>query len=300
MRRGVVLFITLAIILMLSTVVMLFLREGDEIKRSLRRNIADIQMNLLLNDMSGFLKRENFSQDDIFYGSEIPVSLDLGRVTGTISFTSAQNRININRFIESVLHDQQALMSFLDWLDTLKLKNQPLLISILLDSYDRDRYERMDGSEIVLEKPWFQNGAVANERALTAILHRYRELSGDRNVSLERWLDVFGFDGDTIDLNYADRDQLKLLYPDLPQIAVETLAKHAVRYGSVEEIPIDPASRSKLLQRRFGIQPVLKSDDITVDIEFTTAQECSGRMGFTMGIKKKRISALKLSAIRCP
>ncbi len=300
MRRGVVLFITLAVILMLSTVVMLFLKEGGEIKRSLRRNIADIQMNLLLNDMSGFLKRENFSQDDIFYGSEIPVALDLGKVTGSISFTSAQNRININRFIESVLHDQQALISFLDWLDTLKLKNQPLLISILLDSYDRDRYERMNGSEIVLERPWFQNGTIANERALTEILNRYSELSGDRNVSIERWLDVFGFDGDTIDLNYADRDQLKLLYPDLPQIALQTIAKHAVRYQSVNDIPIDPTSRSKLLQRRFGIQPVLKSSDITVDIAFTTVQECSGRMGFTMGIKKKRITALKLSPVSCP
>ena len=300
MRRGVVLFITLAILLMLSTVVMLFLKEGSQIKKSVRENIAVIQTNLLLNDMSGFLKKQTFSQEDLFYGSEIPVTLDLGQVSGSISLTSAQNRININRFIESVLHDQQALISFLDWLDTLKLKNQPLLISILLDSYDKDRYERMNGSEIVLERPWFQNGTIANERSLTMILRRYSELSGDRNISIERWTRVFGFEGDNIDLNYADKDQIKLLYPDLPQIVVDVLAKHSSLYQSVEDIPIDPESRAKLMQKRFGIMPTLKSSKIAVSIDFTTTQECSGKMGFFMEITKKKISDLTLSPIRCP
>lgn len=300
MRRGVVLFITLAILLMLSTIVMLFLKEGLEVKRSVRENIAVIQTNLLLNDMSGFLKKQNFSQDDIFYGSDLPVSLDLGPVSGSISLTSAQRHININRFLDAVLHDQQALVSFLDWLDTLKLKNQPLLISLLLDSYDSDRYERMTGSEIVLQRPWFQNGTIANERALTTILQRYSELSGDQNLSIKRWLDVFGFEGDSVDLNYLNSDQIRLLYPDLPQIVVETLARHDTLYKSTEEIPIDPESRVKLMQTRFGIIPSFKTSAIEITITFTTTQECSGDMGFLMEVKKKKITGLTLSPIRCP
>ncbi|BBG66531.1 hypothetical protein NNO_1828 [Hydrogenimonas sp.] len=301
MRRGVVLFITLAILLMLSGIIMLFLKEGGEIKASVRENMAVIQTNLLLNDMSGFLKKQEFSQEDIFYGSEIPVSLDLGRINGTISMTSAQNRININRFLKSVMSEQQALISLLDWLDTLKLKNQPLLISILLDSYDKDRYERMDGSEIVLKRPWFQNGTIANERALRTILNHYAELSGDMNISIERWTSVFGFEGDTIDLNYAGKDQLRLLYPDLPQIALDTLASHTSIYKSVDDIPIDPESRMKLLAPRFGIRPTLKSGDIDVSIEFETTQECSGRMAFRMELqKRKRIDSIRISQIRCP
>ncbi|WP_457592280.1 hypothetical protein [Hydrogenimonas sp.] len=300
MRRGVVLFITLAILLMLSTIVMLFLKEGLEVKRSVRENIAVIQTNLLLNDMSGFLKKQNFSQDDIFYGSDLPVSLDLGPVSGSISLTSAQRHININRFLDAVLHDQQALVSFLDWLDTLKLKNQPLLISLLLDSYDSDRYERMTGSEIVLQRPWFQNGTIANERALTTILQRYSELSGDQNLSIKRWLDVFGFEGDSVDLNYLNSDQIRLLYPDLPQIVVETLARHDTLYKSTEEIPIDPESRVKLMQTRFGIIPSFKTSAIEITITFTTTQECSGDMRFLMEVKKKKITGLTLSPIRCP
>ncbi len=62
MRRGVVLFITLAILLMLGGIVTLFLKEGLRIKKSVRENIAVIQTNLLLDDMSGFLKKQNFSQ----------------------------------------------------------------------------------------------------------------------------------------------------------------------------------------------------------------------------------------------
>ncbi len=300
MRRGVVLFITLALMLMLSTVVMLFLKEGLEVKRSVRENIAVIQTNLLLNDMSGFLKKQNFSQEDIFYGSGIPVSLDLGPLSGSISLTSAQRTININRFLEAVLHDQQALVSFLDWLDGLKLKNQPLLISLLLDSYDSDSYERMTGSEIVLERPWFQNGSIANERALRTILQRYGELSGDSNISIERWLDVFGFEGERVDLNYLNSDQIKLLYPDLPAIVVDTLARHDTLYKSAEDIPIDPESRAKLSQKRFGIIPSFKTSTIEITIGFTTTQECSGEMDFLMEVKKKRITALSLSPVRCP
>ncbi|WP_457594843.1 hypothetical protein [Hydrogenimonas sp.] len=300
MRRGVVLFITLAILLMLSTVVLLFLKEGGAVKKSVRENIAVIQTNLLLNDMSDFLKKQNFTQEDIFYGSGIPVTLDLGPVSGSIAITSAQSRININRFLDAVLHDQQALVSFLDWLDTLRLKNQPLLISLLLDSYDSDRYERMTGSEIALERPWFQDGAIANAKALETILRRYAELSGENNISIERWERVFGFEGETLDLNYADSDQIRLLFPDLPQIVVDTLARHDTLYKSVEEMPVDPESKIKLMQKRFGILPTLHTSQIAVAIGFTTTQECSGKMGFLMEVKKKKITDLTLSPILCP
>lgn len=300
MRRGVVLFITLAILLMLGGIVTLFLKEGLRIKKSVRENIAVIQTNLLLDDMSGFLKKQNFSQEDIFYGSEIPVTIDLGHLSGSITLTSAQSHININKFLKSVMHDQQALIGFLDWLDTLKLKNRSLLISILLDSYDSDRYERMNGSEIILQKPWFQNGTIANEDALETILGYYIELSGDQNISTKRWMKIFGFENDTIDLNYANSDQLRLLYPDLAQLAIDTLSKHDILYQNIDDIPISQESRTKLLQKRFGIQPTLKTSKIAVTIDFTTAQECSGKMGFSMHIKKKRISSLTLSQIRCP
>ncbi len=300
MRRGVVLFITLAIMLMLATVVMLFLKEGLEVKRSVRENIAVIQTNLLLNDMSDFLKKQNFTQEDIFYGSNIPVSMDLGSINGSISLTSAQSSININRFLNAVLHDQQALISFLDWLDGLKLKNQPLLISLLLDSFDSDSYERMTGSEIVLEKPWFKNGTIANEEALNTILQRYIELSGDNNVSIRRWLEVFGFEGESVDINYLNSEQIRLLYPDLPAIVVDTLARHAALYKSVDDIPIDPESKEKLTQSRFGLIPAFKTSSIEATIGFTTTQECSGEMKFLMELKKKRIKTVSLSPIHCP
>ncbi len=300
MRKGVVLFITLMILLMLSTVIMLFLKESSQVKRSVRQNIATIQTNIILNDMSAFLKKQKFTQDEIFYGSEIPVALDLGPISGTVSLTSAQSRININLFLESVLHDQQALISFLDWLDGLKLKNQPLLISMLLDSYDKDRYERMNGSEIVLQKPWFQNGSIPNIEALESILQRYSELSGDQNISLQKWERVFGFEGDRIDLNYANSDQIRLLFPDIPQIAQEALARHDMLYKSVDDIPVDPETRLKLTQKRFGILPTLKTLKAKVSIEFTTTQECSGKMSFLMDLGKKRITDISLHKLSCP
>lgn len=300
MRRGIVLFITLAILLMLSTIVMLFLKEGGQIKESVRENVATVQTNLLLNDMSSFLRSQNFTQEDIFYGSDIPVALDLGTIRGSISLTSSQRRININNFLKAVMKEEQALLTLLEWLDRQKIKNPPFIVSLLLDSYDADSYERMNGSEIVLQKPWFQDGYIANERALEAILSRYSELSGDYNISIERWIRVFGFEGDNIDLNYANSDQLFLLFPELPRIAIESLAKHDTLYKSAADTPIDPESKIKLTKSRFGIVPTFKTSKIEVDIEFSTAQECSGKMSFLMELKKKRIESLSLSPMKCP
>lgn len=285
---------------MLSSVIFLFLRQSGTLKKSVRQNIAVIQTNLILSDLSTFIKSQNFSQDDIFYGSGIPVSLDLGPVSGFLTIDSAQRRLNINIILQTLQKDQAALESFMNWLQRQHLKNPQLMLALLLDTYDTDLYERERGSEIRITRPWFQNGPIANATALETILERYRALSGEENLSLEKWESVFGFEGDTFDLNYADTEQLKLLYPDYPGITVSKLAAHEERYEKPEDIPIDDEYKMTLLEPRLGITPVLASAEMTVSVDFNTSQECSGSLAFRMGLKKKKITRLQLSPIVCP
>ncbi|WP_201353993.1 hypothetical protein [Hydrogenimonas urashimensis] len=300
MRRGIVLFITLGILMLLASIIFLFLQQSGTLKKSVRKNVAVIQTNLILSDLSGFLKSQNFSQDDLFYGSGIPVSLDLGPISSFLTIDSAQRKINLNAILASVQKDQIAFDTFLDWMERHNVKNPRLMLALLLDTYDTDVYERERGSEIRLNQPWFQNGAIANAKALETILETYRILGNEENLSLRLWKDVFGFEGSTFDLNYATSDQLQLLYPDYPQTTLSKLSAHTERYEKPDDIPIDDEYKMTILQPRFGITPVLSTQTIAISVDFNTTQECSGSMGFWMGMKKKKITHLTLSPILCP
>ncbi|WP_456382706.1 hypothetical protein [Hydrogenimonas sp.] len=300
MKRGIVLFITLGILLMLSSIVLLFLHQSGTLKKSVRENIAVIQTNLILNDLSTFLKSRNFTQDDLFYGSGLPVSLDLGPVSGFLTIDSARKKIDINAILETVQKDQSAFDSFMEWLERQNLRNPQLMLALLLDTFDTDIYERERGSEIRIDRPWFQNGAIFDASALRTVLETYRTLSGEENLSTERWESVFGYDGTLFDLNYASFDQLRLLYPDYPPETLTKLAAHEERYEKAEELPIDDEYKSTVLDPRFGITPTLSSDTMKVSVDFNTTQECSGSMSFRMGMKKRKITHLSLSPIVCP
>ena len=298
-RRGIVLFITLGILLLLSSIIFLFLQQNSALKKSVGKNIDIIQTNLLLSDMSGFLKSQNFTQNDIFYGSGIPVSLDLGPISGSIVLSSARDKININALLGSLQEKQEALESLLRWMENRRIKAPSLLLALLLDSYDTDGYERERGSEIRNDRPWFQNGQIANSRAMETILQTYTTLSGDANLTLESWEETFGYEGTILDLNYATGEQLKLLYPDFPPAVIDKLAAHNERYDKAKDIPIDEEYKASLLTVRFGITPTLETDTLDVRITFSSTRECSGSMGFWMDMKKKKITHLSLSPVTC-
>ncbi|WP_457595731.1 hypothetical protein [Hydrogenimonas sp.] len=301
MRRGVVLFITLAILMMLASVVFLFLRQSDAVKKSVRSQMAAVQTNLILSDLSGYLKGQNFTQDDIFYGAGIPVALEVGALSGTLAIDSAQNRVDLNALLAALPKDQATLEAFLAWLEeNQRLKDPQLMLALLLDTMDTDLYERERGSEIRRTYPWFQNGTIANARALALILETYRNMSGDAVPRLEDWLEIFGFDGADFDLNYASMAQLRLLYPDLPDATLSRLAAHNNRYTQAEDLPVAEEYKEALMRPHMGITPVLSSRQIAVAVDFETPQECKGRLSFRMALKKRRITHLSLSPILCP
>ncbi|WP_456485527.1 hypothetical protein [Hydrogenimonas sp.] len=299
MRRGIVLFITLGILLLLSSIIFLFLQQSGTLKKSVGSNIDVVQANLLLSDMSGFLKLQNFTQDDVFYGSGIPVALDLDRISGTIALSSAQSRIDINALLGEAKKSQKALQALLQWMDDIHVKDPSLLMALMMDTLDSDLYERARGSEIRLQKPWFQNGTIANSRAMEEIVSTYRTLSGDNDLTLQTLEETFGYEDPRFDLNYATIEQLRLLYPDFPSVVIEKIASHETRFAKPEDIAIDETSRLQLPVPHFGITPTFKSDTLAIHVKFSTTHECSGAIAFWMGLKNKKITHISLSPVVC-
>ncbi len=298
-RRGIVLFITLGMMLLLSTIVLLFLRQSGLVQKSVRQDSSLVQTDLLLQNMGNYLKSFTLSPEDLFYGADIPVAMEMGNLHATMTLSSAQNRIDINAVLQAIQKNQEELDHFIEWLRLQKVRRPEVLLALFLDTMDKDLYPRGRDTEIKIFQPRFQNGSITNRRALATVLRTYRLLTGDTNQRIEKWSEIFGFEKKRFDLNYATYDQLTLLYPDWPSDTLRRIAAHNSYYKAVDDLPVAEELRSRATLPRFGITPTLKTLDTTVSVSLKTPNECQTTLSFRMNLKSKRIDRLGYSPIRC-
>lgn len=298
-RRGIILFITLAVILLMGATVMLILQAQQRFQETLNKETALTQGMLFVNDMSEYLIANPLTPQEIFAGSEIPVTMALQNIEGTVTLSSAQNRLNINAYLKALQHDQSAYDAMNGWLRQQGYKSPSLLLAILLDTIDNDDQERISGSEIRLHDPRYQNGVIYPKRSLPAIIRVYRRLSGDQNATLTPFLRTFGFEKRPFDLNYATFEQLRLLYPDFPTHILTQISAHDSYYESVNDLPVPYTYRRRILTPRWGITPTLKSNILQAVVDYTYNRTWQGRLSFcvTLG-KKPHISHITLSPLR--
>ena len=296
-RKGIVLYITLAIILMLSTIIMLFLHKDETLRKSLNKEINALQIQLLLKNFMTYFRREKISQDDVFYGAGIPIPFSLSRKEGSITIDSACRGIDANRYFSSLLklksdEDDLAFERLLAWLRERHFRDPQLLIDMILDTVDKDTFSRSPGSEIVLYRPGFQNGAILDDETLRRILQIYHFRSSDPTGDDERFLDLFrvSYKG-CFDLNFAQADQLYLLFNELDYLDAVEFSKHTERYKSTKDFPIDENVRNKLLQKHHNIIPQLKSPVITINVQLKddNSSESAQKFGFFLDIKKRKV-----------
>ena len=170
-----------------------------------------------------------------------------------------------------------------------------------MDTLDKDTFPRAQGSEIRLEDPRFQNGAIYNVRALSMILHAYRAETGDSNITLETFTDMFGFDPLPLDLNYATKDQLTLLFPDLPSFVPEQLSRHERYYDSPASLPFAKEVKERLMRPTFGVKTTFKTEYIQVSFSLEDREGCRIKGAFRLNIGSKRtIDNIRLESPYCP
>lgn len=299
-RKGIVLYITLAIILMLSTIIILFLHKDEAIRKSLSKEVDALQIQLLLKNFMTYFRREKITQDDIFYGAGIPIPFSLSRKEGSLTIDSACRGIDPNRYFSSLLklktdQDDIAFERLLAWLRERHFTNPQLLVDMILDTLDKDTTPRSPDSEIILYDPGFQNGTILNDDVLRRILQIYHFHASDNSGEDTRFLELFeiSYRG-CFDLNFAQADQLYLLFNELDYIDAVEFSKHTERYETSKDFPIDEILRNKLLHTHRNITPQLKSPVITIDLQL---REDNGsnpiqRFGFLLDIKKKKVVAI--------
>ncbi|NPA29664.1 MAG: hypothetical protein GXO33_05710 [Epsilonproteobacteria bacterium] len=287
MRKAVVLYMTLGVILLIGSAVLLLLRTESRFKESVEKEAAYVQGTLFIRDMSEYLLSNALTPEEIFGGAGIPVAMALDSMEGTVTIYSAQRKIDLNTYLKHLGTDQRAYEAFLNWLAQKGYKNPSFLLALLLDTLDKDLNERVTGSELRLKDPRFQNGAVFPKRSLPAIFRAYRQHTRDRNATARPFDENFGFDPFSFDLNYATLDQLILLYPDFPRDQLTRVAAHDTFYKSADDLPLPPDLRRKILAPRFGITPTLKTQTLEVVIDYTYHREWQSRISFYLATGKK-------------
>ena len=167
------------------------------------------------------------------------------------------------------------------------IKKPPYLLALLTDTLDSDPFPRASESEIRLNDPRFQDGAILNETALSRILETYRVQTGDRNTTSEPFTEVFGFTGAPLDINYATVEQLRLLYPDLPHYVLVRLARHDAYYDKPETLPFSKTVIKRLTHPAAGTEITFQTRYVSVSFSLSDKADCRIEGSFRLEIGKR-------------
>jgi len=211
MKKSIALFLTIIFITVIMAVLGgIFAVYQKFTKDSFYKSIS--QNSILIKDIKSVL--DNISKD--INGSDIknifqtfPISSKDGNFRALITIKPLFDRVDINE-INKNKYVKKYLESILEYYQT---ADPVLFESIVLDTIDLDTKERVGGSEIVLNKPFFKQGRIYNYTHFKEILDYYVKLTNDKSVYKIPWqkLFIFGNGNSIIDCNLISKTVAKFL-----------------------------------------------------------------------------------------
>jgi len=195
MRSGVALLLTLLFIAAVMVLVAGYLQLRRELPRSAHYYRMVAEDDLLVRDLGRLLGRYRVSEsaqlDSLLLQTPMIGSED-GAFLVSFGVDNPQSRININ--LAASRHAGKYLGAIFFRIATAyQITDPQLLLDLVGDAVDPDDMERAHGSELALADSRFANGPIGSYARFMAILERYYELSGDKNVFLVPWREIFSF-----------------------------------------------------------------------------------------------------------
>lgn len=211
MKKSVALFLTLvfviSVIIIIGSVFALYEKFSDN---TFYKKIS--QNSIIIRDInkSFFKLSDKINEKNIKYiFTSFLISSNDGNFRALITIIPLTNRVNINevyknRYAKKYL---QNILEYYQVLDPVFFEN------LLFDSIDTDKNERIGGSEIVLENPFFKQGKIYNYTHLKQILDYYANFTNDKNIYKIPWFKLFVFEKENfpIDCNLISKKTAKFL-----------------------------------------------------------------------------------------
>lgn len=292
-RKGIVLFTTILLIMALLGVVMVFLNSTKRVKDTLSYEYAQIQSNIVMYNLVEYFNGIKFDEDVVFYGSGLPFTMEFGDAIVTLEFNSAHDKININNLINIIkTKDNIAYDNFVTYLYSFRIIDPLFFIDILIDTIDKDNIEKNsgNGSEIVLKDPLFRNGRIYNNEHFKRIVEYYLQQTDDEDILKVPFDTFISFDAPNIDINFASKKILEILFYDANSFALETISKHNDIYDKLDDLPFDDYYLKNIKKGRFGQSITTTSNLLDVKVELNFNGRFKSNIKFLYDIKNKKLS----------
>jgi len=284
----------------LLAVVMVFLNSTKRVKDTLSYEYAQIQSNIVMYDLVKYFNTIKFDEDVIFYGSGLPFTMEFGDAVVTLEFNSAHNKININNLINTIKSkDNIAYDNFVTYLYSFRVIDPEFFIDILIDTIDKDNIEKNsgNGSEIVLKEPLFRNGKIYNKNHFKYIVDYYIQQTDDKDILKVPFENFISFNAPNIDINFASKELLEILFYDANNFALETISKHNNIYDKLENLPFDEYYLKDIKKGRFGQSITTTTDLLDVKVELNFNGRFNSKVRFLYDIKNKKLTQYKVEKI---
>ncbi|MDA3909703.1 MAG: hypothetical protein PF437_11510 [Sulfurimonas sp.] len=298
-RKGIVLFVTLMLMLLLLGIVSVFLNKTKESKDNVTSSFAMIQTNLIMHNLFKYLTTIKFNEETIHYASMMPIPLNIGQSNLTLKIFSAQRYININSFVQSSIKDNLVNDKFILLLTKYKVKDPYLFLDLLKDTLDVDKESRnSQNSEIKETYPIFRNGSIYNQTHLDKIIDFYFETTGDIKIYDVPFLEIFGFTNSTVDINFMSYESMKILFDDANQNILRTIADYPDVYEKLEDLPFDEYYMKKISKGMLGQIISTQTELLYISINVNYKEQFKSEINFEYNTKTKKVSNYKINMIK--
>ncbi|WP_455756683.1 hypothetical protein [Sulfurimonas sp.] len=298
-RKGVVLFVTLMMILLLMGIVNIFLSKTKESKDKVTTIFAMNQTNAVMHNLLGYLNDIQLDEYAIYFASQTIIPLSFGQTNIALKIESDQKLININSLIQASLNENSGVSDkFLILLSRYRLQNPTLFLHLLQDTIDKD-IESRNGteSEIVIEYPTFRNLQVYNKTHLNIIVDYYFKETGDIEIYNIPFDDLFSYSSGSMDLNFVSIELMKMIFDDANQYTLNIIDKYEGVFEEIEDMPFDEYYRKKIGKGMLGQGFTTKTNILNIKINLNYKNQFESKIHFKYNIKSKNIFDYEIDEI---
>ena len=259
MRQSIVLLITLALIVAISSLIAISLNIIDSAVKETQKKHSLIQTSIFVDNITKILAKKSGdinSTDGLDLLISLPIELDTKEIKASIEFDSAAKGLNPNNFLikknnKTTINPDYVLL-FDRILQSKNVQNKELFIAMIEDTLDNDLEERIPGSEITLYDKRFAQGSIENYKKFAMIIDHYVRLSEDPNIYKIPWKKILSFYSKSIDFNYIEPELLSYILPYLDSETIINLTtKKKNIFHNWKDLPL--ASEYKKILKKYHI-----------------------------------------------
>ena len=292
MKKSIVLLITLALIVAISSLIYVGFEILEQGSKETEKKRTLIQSTLFFSRLIEILKQR---EGDInsSEGMEtlilLPIELKNEEVEIRVEFDSAAKGINPNNFLKKEANksviDPNYVLLFDRILQTYNVQNKDLFIAMIEDTLDKDLDERIPGSELALYDKRFAQGSIENERKFQILVDSYVRMTEDGNIKKVPWDDLLSFYAKRIDINYISPKLLRFILPYLDEEAIRKLTNERDRlYEKIEDMHLAKEDRDEL--KKYDVSSFVPVIFGELKMELGDRK---GRVRFVYDIKQKKV-----------